>query len=127
MQMWNGDMRTIRDNCQKLIARLLFESVDCRVSPRADCDWETAGVLVDTHQELIDLAVKSLALCNWFTFRTDFSVLTTLVDSGGFHENCYHIFRENFRQWHEELPKDKYGAMRSFEHLLDSDRHTFTC
>lgn len=114
MSMFNGDMRTIPSNCQNLIARILFESVDCKVEPRAACDWETAGVLLNNHQCLIDSAVRRLAQCSWFTFRADFSVQTTLVDSGGFHENCGHIFWENIRRCAGELPRDKYGAGRGF-------------
>jgi len=117
-------MLTVRSNCQKLIAKLLFDSVDCKTDPRAKCDWETAGVLLNKHPELIDMAVKSLALCGWFTFREDFSVNTTLVDSGGFHENCQYAFWENFRHWAKELPQDKYGAIRNSELSLSSDRYT---
>jgi hypothetical protein len=114
MSMWNGDKRTIPGNCQKLLARMLFETVDCKVSPRAECDWATAGVLLGEHQEFIDLAVRSLAHCSWFTFRASFSVQTTEVDSGGFHETCWHVFWENFRPLARELPKDKYGSGRGF-------------
>jgi hypothetical protein len=114
MSMWNGDKRTIPENCQKLLARMLFETVDCKVRPRADCDWETAGVLLGNHQEFIDLAVRSLAHCAWFKFLANFGVQTTEVDSGGFHEICWHVFWQNFRHFAGELPKDKYENARGF-------------
>jgi len=114
MPMWNGDKRTIPGNCQKLLAQMLFDSVDCKVRPRADCDWETAGALLSKHPELIDIAVRRLAQCSWFTFRASFSVQTTEIDSGAFHENCWHIFWENFRRYAGELPKDKYENGRGF-------------
>ena len=112
--MWSGQMLTIPQNCQKLLAQMLYDSVDCKVSPRAACDWEVAGVLLKNHEHLIHVAVRVLATCSWFTFRPDFSVQTTLVDSGGFHENCWHAFWENFRHWAVELPQDKYGDGRGF-------------
>jgi hypothetical protein len=112
--MWNGDKRTIPENCQKLLAQMLFNSVDSKVRPRADCDWATAGTLLDKHQEFIDFAVRSLARCDWFTFRVNFSMQTTEVDSGAFHEICWHVFWQNFRRLWSELPKDKYENPRGF-------------
>lgn len=114
MAMWSGDLRTIPENCRKLLAQMLHDSVDCKVDPRAACDWETAEILLNNHQNLIDLAVKVLATCNWFTFRADFCMQTTLVDSGAFHEICWHAFWENFHHWARELPPGKYGAGRGF-------------
>jgi len=114
MAMWNGDMRTIPDNCQKLLAQMLHDMVDCKLDPRSDCDWETAGALLNKHQELINVAVHQLTFCTWFAFRADFSMQTTVVDSGAFHEICWHAFWENLRHWARELPSDKYGTGRGF-------------
>lgn len=93
MAMWNGDMRTIPSSCQKLLAQMLHDSVDCKVKPRADCDWDTAGVLLNKHHELINIATGKLATSNCFVFRVDFNMQTTVVDSGTFHEICWHVLK----------------------------------
>lgn len=115
MGMWNGDMRTIPGCCQKLLAQMLHDSVEyVGGGERAACDWATAGMLLDRHQQLINIAVKQLAWTSWFEFRADFNMQVTVVDSGGFHEVCWHVFRRNFQHWARELPKDKYGTGRGF-------------